>query len=463
MTTPPRLFLGTLCMMLMVLIALLPIAKVQAQDVTNGNSNSRFGRLGAGLERLLSSPVLDHQVISQVNSGNHGWRASLNSRFANMSLANAQRLAGTWVNQTNPDAELFGATFTQYSADVIASLPTNFDARTQWGRSCPSISSIRDQGNCGSCWAVAAASVITDRICLENGAASNLVYSAADPLACCTNCGSGCNGGYADGGFTYWISSGLVTGGEYGTTSTCYPYPVPDCNSPSDNAPVGACSSNPQTPTCPYSCISQYTTKTWSNDKSFGAASYALPQDVDQIKAEIYSKGPILAAFTVYSDFYSYTSGVYQHVSGGTVGGHAVRVLGWGVENGVNYWLVANSWGTSWGLNGFFKYIQGTNEGGFEINMYAAISTTTPTPMPNPTPTPSPSSSSTPRPVASSTGATHHVSSSSSSSSAPRPVVRSSSSSAAPQPQPTPTPQPIPDAIKQYICAMLPIVCPYLY
>lgn len=46
------------------------------------------------------------------------------------------------------------------------------------------------------------------------------------------------------------------------------------------------------------------------------------------------------------------SSGVYQHVTGEMVGGHAVRILGWGVENGTPYWLVGNSWNTDWGDNG---------------------------------------------------------------------------------------------------------------
>lgn len=59
--------------------------------------------------------------------------------------------------------------------------------------------------------------------------------------------------------------------------------------------------------------------------------------------------------FTVYSDFFNYKSGVYSHVSGGVAGGHAVKILGWGIDNGVNYWLCANSWGPLWGESGFFR------------------------------------------------------------------------------------------------------------
>jgi cathepsin B len=75
--------------------------------------------------------------------------------------------------------------------------------------------------------------------------------------------------------------------------------------------------------------------------------------------SEIYANGPMETAFDVYNDFFSYSSGVYQHVYGGYAGGHAVKILGWGTENGVDYWLCANSWGTSWGIDGFFKIKQG--------------------------------------------------------------------------------------------------------
>ena len=87
------------------------------------------------------------------------------------------------------------------------------------------------------------------------------------------------------------------------------------------------------------------------------------------IQTELYNNGPMEGAFTVYEDFFSYKSGVYYHVSGGVAGGHAIKVIGWGTENGLNYWLCANSWGTSWGLSGFFKIKQG--DCGINQQMYA--------------------------------------------------------------------------------------------
>ena len=74
------------------------------------------------------------------------------------------------------------------------------------------------------------------------------------------------------------------------------------------------------------------------------------------------TNGPIEVAFSVYEDFMTYKSGIYQHVEGGYLGGHAVKLVGWGVEDGVEYWKVANSWNETWGEDGFFRIILGKNE-----------------------------------------------------------------------------------------------------
>merc|ERR1711879_578726 len=51
----------------------------------------------------------------------------------------------------------------------------------------------------------------------------------------------------------------------------------------------------------------------------------------------------------------NYASGIYHHMGGMPVGGHAVKVVGWGVENGVSYWKIANSWNPYWGEKGYFR------------------------------------------------------------------------------------------------------------
>lgn len=63
--------------------------------------------------------------------------------------------------------------------------------------------------------------------------------------------------------------------------------------------------------------------------------------------------------FDVYQDFMNYKGGVYQHTSGSKMGGHAIKILGFGKANGLNYWLCANSWGPAWGEQGYFRIAWG--------------------------------------------------------------------------------------------------------
>jgi len=90
------------------------------------------------------------------------------------------------------------------------------------------------------------------------------------------------------------------------------------------------------------------------------------------------TNGPIETAFDVYEDFFSYTSGVYVQNSTQFVGGHAIKVLGWGFDTEVNlnYWLAQNSWGNTWGMSGYFwiGYGQCGFDSNFIVGPYAASS-----------------------------------------------------------------------------------------
>lgn len=105
-------------------------------------------------------------------------------------------------------------------------------------------------------------------------------------------------------------------------------------------------------PSCSRECAGTTTEKKKAYVKFLSIEHH---DDPDSIKEAIYTSGPIETGFTVYQDFMSYKSGVYKHTTGSYLGGHAVKIIGWGNENGDDYWLVANSWGTEWGLEGFFK------------------------------------------------------------------------------------------------------------
>merc|ERR1711982_192572 len=106
----------------------------------------------------------------------------------------------------------------------------------------------------------------------------------------------------------------------------------------------------------------------------------------------------------------NYVGGIYHVVSTEGPGGHAVKIVGWGQENGVKYWKVANSWNPYWGEKGYFRIKRGNNEGGIEDSVVASDPGATwhlkngptppvpPSPTPAPTPTPSPSPTPAPSP-----------------------------------------------------------------
>ncbi len=74
-----------------------------------------------------------------------------------------------------------------------------------------------------------------------------------------------------------------------------------------------------------------------------------------------------MLTFMVRSDLFSYSSGVYSpSKSAHVVAGHAVSVVGWGVDRGVPYWLCQNSWGAAWGEQGFFWIVWGADACGIE-------------------------------------------------------------------------------------------------
>ena len=110
-------------------------------------------------------------------------------------------------------------------------------------------------------------------------------------------------------------------------------------------------------PVCKSTCQSNSAID-YAKDHHFASSSYSL-SGVDNIKQDIYNHGTVTAAFTVYMDFLTYESGVYQHTSGAAEGGHAIKLIGWGTENGQDYWLAVNSWNNTWGDKGTFKILQG--------------------------------------------------------------------------------------------------------
>ena len=84
------------------------------------------------------------------------------------------------------------------------------------------------------------------------------------------------------------------------------------------------------------------------------------------MQRDIMEYGSITGAFIVYADFPHYESGIYKHVQGQQLGGHAIKIIGWGTENGQDYWLIVNSWTEKWGEKGTFRIARGVDECGIE-------------------------------------------------------------------------------------------------
>merc|ERR1712113_381694 len=198
--------------------------------------------------------------------------------------------------------------------------------------------------------------------CVATG--EDIEFSADDTAACSSWFGNGCNGGQPSSANQWFASKGVVTGGEYGTSDGCLPYVCPPCEKglyPPD-CPTDACSSLlKRTRTCSNPSYAH----SYADDKTKAAGAFSV-QSVGRIQHALMTTGPLAVAFSVYADFPTYRSGVYRHTSGGFLGGHAVALLGWGTEDGQDYWLCKNSWTDSWGDGGFFKIARGNDECGIE-------------------------------------------------------------------------------------------------
>jgi len=287
------------------------------------------------------------KIVDMVNNLKTTWKAKIYDRTFD-------HLIGT-LKET-PETELPEKTNFKTSNNE---LPESYDLRDVYPQ-CETMKEIRDQSKCGACWAFGATETMSDRLCIHSKGQLQTRVSALHLISCCTSCGNGCFGGLNSFAFRFWKESGIPSGGLYGDTTTCKPYFLPPCE---DH--MHKCEDYEDTPPCENKCIDGYP-KTLEEDKTYASSVYSVKGEENMMK-EIYENGPIETTFVIYQDFENYATGVYQHVTGGYLGIHAVKVLGWGVtEDGIKYWLLANSWGENWGEKGFFKIIRGKNDCGIE-------------------------------------------------------------------------------------------------
>lgn len=195
--------------------------------------------------------------------------------------------------------------------------PTSFSWTSQKGV----VRAVQNQGSCGSCWAFAGVGAIEGQMAIKKNRMEKL--SEQEVIECARNKYNGqllgCGGGFGYSSYDHARDRNGITvqsNRPYrGTTSA-------GCNTNTPRA-VG----------------------------SVTAGFFQIAVNEDQIKENLYSHGPIYVTFHVSNDFFSYRSGVYtdsRQQCSGKYNNHAVLLVGYGVQNGVSYWLLKNSWGEFW-------------------------------------------------------------------------------------------------------------------
>ena len=198
-------------------------------------------------------------------------------------------------------------------------IPESFDSRENWPKCVPK---IFDQGTCGACYAFSVSTAFSMRYCIRNELNEIINFSAQNMI----NCLSGCQGEFPDVAWNYLNNSGIVT-------DKCLSYKGKNND-------------------CALKCDS-------TNDKfnKYYAGKTKFLEGENEIKKEILKNGPVTSMMYLYKDYYNYKSGIYIHniKYNNVLGYHSITLMGWGVEDGVKYWLIQDSYGKSKGENGFIK------------------------------------------------------------------------------------------------------------
>jgi cathepsin B len=344
-----------------------------------GSARERFATRGAFAAHLNAQPGMT-------------WTAGISARFRGTPIGHSESLCGA---KTLEDAALAALVAAGALVDARGTAgmgaaspnpPDAFDAEEHWPLCKATIADIRDQSDCGCCWAFAAAGAASDRMCIATNGTVVVPLSAQQLCFCASD--DGCQGNNLYQPWSHITTDGLVTGGQVnntgpltpkkGESAWCSDYTLPHCHhhgpQGSDPYPAEGSPGCPKvaagaSPACPKSCDAG-STRTLAGDTFVASGSPMIVGGEGaekSIRQAIVAGGPLEAAFDVWESFEQYTGGIYQmnpETAGKYMGGHAVRIVGWGSENGTSYWKIANSWNPHWGEDGYFRILRSDSGAG---------------------------------------------------------------------------------------------------
>lgn len=210
-----------------------------------------------------------------------------------------------------------------YSSSNSVTVPDTLDWRTE-GKVTP----VKDQGQCGSCWSFSATGAMEGAWAIATG---DLVSLSEQQLVDCSATfeygNHGCNGGLMDGAFNYAMANGMCTEADY-------QYEAENDQCDTSCTPVVEIS-----------------------------GCRDVPANNQKVLKEAVALGPVSIAIEADTrTFQLYTSGVITSGACGTNLDHGVLIVGYGEESSLPFWLVKNSWGASWGENGYVKIERSNSE-----------------------------------------------------------------------------------------------------
>lgn len=246
-----------------------------------------------------------------------------------------------WNKSEAPSVPMLEAT--------VQALPSSYDWRTLNG-----VTPVKNQGACGDCWAFGTVGPLESQILLKDGKTVDL---SEQYLTSCNLDGWGCNGGWWAHDY-HMNRSGQDNNGPGAVLESAKPFTGTD----------SACGG-------PYS--HPYKITNWA----YIGSQSAVPS-IQAMKQAIYTYGPISAAVYVGPRFQAYTGGIFNTSESGQVN-HAIVLVGWnddlGPDNG--YWILRNSWGSSWGESGYMRIRYNMSQVGYGAN-FIEYAGGTPTPPP---------------------------------------------------------------------------------